>query len=186
MFLSVLLLEGFARRPHDLASTVGEPVLLPEPVGDRSDRCLVGVEFEVHRIRCAELAAPADRGPDLTQDLADLRDLLRAERLLGWDAVGQLWLWPRTATPGEPDGNGGAGFPENFRIEVSDDGTSWTTAATYTGRSSDGSTGQEYDVAASGRYVRVVVERLGRPAPDEAGSGFHRLQLAELEVYAPE
>lgn len=98
--------------------------------------------------------------------------------------IGQLWLWPRTATSGEPEGNGGAGFPEDFRIEVSDDGASWTTAARYTGQSSDGSTGQGYDVAASGRYVRVVVERLGRPAPDEAGRGFHRLQLAELEVYA--
>ena len=59
-------------------------------------------------------------------------------------------------------------------------------AGTWTGQSSDGSVGQGYDVAASGRHVRLWVERLGPPAPDEAGSGFFRLQLAELEVYPPE
>jgi hypothetical protein len=99
--------------------------------------------------------------------------------------IGQVWLWPRTATAGEPAGNGGAGYPEVFRVEVSDDGSTWTTAGTWTGQVSDGSVGQGYDVDASGRYVRLWVTRLGRAAPDEAGSGLFRLQLAELEVYPP-
>lgn len=99
--------------------------------------------------------------------------------------IGQVWLWPRTAVSGEPAGNGGAGYPEAFRIEVSDDGTTWRTAGTWTGQFSDGSVGKGYDVDTIGRYVRVWATRLGPAAPDEAGSGFYRLQLAELEVYPP-
>ncbi|HYH34824.1 MAG TPA: discoidin domain-containing protein, partial [Nocardioides sp.] len=94
-------------------------------------------------------------------------------------------LWPRTATAGEPAGNGGAGFPDTFDIQVSDDGSSWTTLRSLTGQQSDGSQGVGYDVDGQGRYVRIHVTTLGRPAPDEAGRGFYRLQLAELEVFAP-
>ena len=97
--------------------------------------------------------------------------------------VGSVWLWPRTATAGEPAGNGGAGFPEDFEVQVSDDGTTWDTVATYAGQTSDGSTGRGYDVGGRGRYVRILVTRLGRSAPDE--STLFRVQLAELEVFAP-
>ena len=106
-------------------------------------------------------------------DLGQVRDL------------GSVWLWPRTATAGEPTGNGGAGYPDTFEVQVSDDGTTWTTLRSLTGEHSDGTRGIGYDVEGQGRYVRVHVTRLGRPAPDESSRGFYRLQLAELEVYAP-
>ncbi|WP_205473413.1 family 78 glycoside hydrolase catalytic domain [Nocardioides sp. SYSU D00038] len=100
--------------------------------------------------------------------------------------VGSVWLWPRTATAGEPVGNGGAGFPADFQLQLSDDGSTWQTVSTQAGQASDGSVGIGYDVTGSGRYVRLLVTRLGRSAPDEAQAALFRLQLAELEVFAPQ
>lgn len=99
--------------------------------------------------------------------------------------LSSVWLWPRTATAGEPVGNGGAGYPDTFAVEVSDDGVTWSTLRSLTGETSDGSRGMGYDVEGEGRFVRVHVTKLGRSAPDESSQGFYRLQLAELEVYGP-
>ena len=101
----------------------------------------------------------------------------------GVHTLGSVWLWPRTATAGEPLGNGGAGYPDSFTVQVSDDGESWTTLRSVTAAYADGTRGLGYPVTGAGRFVRVHVTKLGHSAPDEASQGYRRLQLAELEVY---
>jgi hypothetical protein len=120
---------------------------------------------------------PPDPNPDSVEwvqvDLGEVR------------ALGSVWLWPRTATAGEPVGIGGAGYPDTFTVQVSDDAVTWSTLRSLSGEYSDGTRGLGYQVAGEGRFVRIHVTKLGRSAPDESGQGYHRLQLAELEVYAP-
>ncbi len=103
--------------------------------------------------------------------------------------VGRVLIYPRTARAGEAAELTGRNFPADFQIQVSDDGTAWTTVGTYTGQQAANGTPRTYlaEDGAAGRYVRVYVTKLGLGAPDEQGeaSGGHRLQLAEVEVYEP-
>ncbi|WP_262852820.1 family 78 glycoside hydrolase catalytic domain [Mumia quercus] len=99
--------------------------------------------------------------------------------------LGSVWVYPRTEVPGDGRGTSGANFPLDFDLQVSDDGTTWRTVRSLVGQATDGSRPLGYDVEGNGRYVRLHTHTLGRPSPDEAGAGFHRLQLAELEVYPP-
>lgn len=104
--------------------------------------------------------------------------------------LGRVLLYPRTARAGEGPELTGRNYPSDFRVEVSDDASSWTTVGTFTGQQAGNGLPRTYylDEGAAGRYVRVFVTRLGQGAPDEQGSssGGHRLQLAEAEVYAPQ
>ncbi|MGH1565555.1 family 78 glycoside hydrolase catalytic domain [Mumia sp. DW29H23] len=109
----------------------------------------------------------------VTVDLGTARDL------------GSVWVYPRTEVPGDGRGTSGANFPLDFDLEVSDDGTTWRTLRSLVGQATDGSRPLGYEVQGNGRYVRLRTHTLGRPSPDESGAGYHRLQLAELEVYAP-
>lgn len=97
--------------------------------------------------------------------------------------VDTVTLFPRIAVGGEDRSVTGAGFPRDFTIAVSDDGQSWSTVGSFTGQSADGGGAVTYSVggAASGRYVKVNVARLGKKAPGDAG---FRLQLAEVRVSA--
>ncbi|KAA1420082.1 Bacterial alpha-L-rhamnosidase [Mumia zhuanghuii] len=109
----------------------------------------------------------------VTVDLGAARDL------------GSVWVYPRTEVPGDGRGTSGANFPLDFDLEVSDDGTTWRTVRSLVGQATDGSRPLGYEVEGNGRFVRLRTHTLGRPSPDESGAGYHRLQLAELEVYGP-
>jgi hypothetical protein len=91
-------------------------------------------------------------------------------------------LSPRTAFGTEDPAVTGASFPKAFEIQVSDDGTVWNTAGSYTAQQADDGKDRSYGLSAgtTGRYVKVVTSELGRPAPGD--NGIFRLQLAEMTV----
>ena len=102
--------------------------------------------------------------------------------------IGRVLLYPRTAHSGEAEIVAGGNFPNSFEIRVSDNGTDWTTAGTFTGQESDNGTPRTYrlDPGTTGRYVQVYVTTLGRGTPEQGPAlGGMRLQLAEIEVYGP-
>ncbi|MEV6104244.1 discoidin domain-containing protein [Streptomyces sp. NPDC051940] len=82
-------------------------------------------------------------------------------------------LYPRS------DGtNAGQGFPVDFRIEVSADGSSWTTVANRTGYPRPSATAQTFPFApVNARHVRVTGTHL---STDQFGH--YHMQLAELEA----
>ncbi|WP_292713167.1 discoidin domain-containing protein [Microbacterium sp. 67-17] len=99
----------------------------------------------------------------------------------GEQSVGGVILVPRSTTATDPANVDGAGYPQAFRIDVSDDGASWTTVETYTNQSGDhGARTYVFDTPATGRYVRVFVTELG---PEAAGDDGYRFQLVGLQVY---
>ncbi|TDD55441.1 DUF4091 domain-containing protein [Kribbella antibiotica] len=87
-------------------------------------------------------------------------------------SVGRVDLYPRA------DGsNVGIGFPVDYDVQVSADGSSWTTVASRTNQPRPSGV-QSVDFAAqSVRYVQVIGRRL---AQDPFGT--YRMQLAEVEV----
>ncbi|YCK37892.1 discoidin domain-containing protein [Actinomadura sp. ATCC 39365] len=97
----------------------------------------------------------------LQLDLGGVRPLSRVD------------LYPRS------DGaNTGLGFPVDFTVQVSADGSSWTTVATRTGFPRPGAGAQSFPFAtADVRHVRVTGTNLGT---DQLGH--YHMQLAEIEV----
>lgn len=97
--------------------------------------------------------------------------------------IGGVVVSPRTAVAPEPaNGTDGAGYPQDFTIDVSDDGTTWTTATIYTGQTGmSGPHTYRFAQTTSARYLRLHATLLGPFA--EGDDGF-RLQLAGLQVYA--
>ncbi len=82
-------------------------------------------------------------------------------------------LYPRSDS-----GSLGAGFPIDFTVAVSANGTTWTTVASRTGYPRPGAGAQSFPfVTTDVRYVRVTGTRLGQD-----GFGNYHMQLAELEV----
>jgi hypothetical protein len=98
-------------------------------------------------------------------------------------SIGGVVVSPRTAVAPEPaNGTTGAGYPQDFTIDVSNDGTTWTTVATYTDQTGmSGPHTYRFAQATTGRYLRLNATLLGPFA--EGDDGF-RLQLAGLQVYA--
>ncbi|WP_214321687.1 discoidin domain-containing protein [Nonomuraea sediminis] len=88
----------------------------------------------------------------------------------GPSRVSKVVLWPRS------DGaNTGNGFPVDFTVQVSPDGTNWTTVASRTGYQKPGATGQEFGFSpVTARYVRTTGTQLD-PS--------YLLQFAEIEVF---
>lgn len=84
-------------------------------------------------------------------------------------------IYPRTDA-----GNEGAGFPVDFRIEVSEDGESWYTVSEMTGCSApeSGNALQVWFEPVTARYVKLTADKLSK-----AGSEY-RLQFAEIQVMA--
>lgn len=101
--------------------------------------------------------------------------------------VTRVVLYPRTAAGSELAVITGRNFPRDFQLQVSSDGTTWTTVGTFTGQTAEDGKPRTYrtDAGTTGRYVRVWVTTLGQGAPDEGGdaNGGHRLQLAEMQVF---
>ena len=100
--------------------------------------------------------------------------------------VDTVVLYPRTATSDDPAGDGtdGAHFPRSFAVQVSEDGTTWSTVHEVTAQPDPGPRPQtlRFDTTQA-RYVRVQVSELGRPTVEEGRLGFYRLQLAEVQVF---
>lgn len=92
-------------------------------------------------------------------------------------------IFPRT----DVDTSGGEtpNFPVDFTIQVKlNGGSTYTTVKTVTNQPNPGHTPQSYDLGSqNARYMKINVTKLGLPAYDEAGSGYYRLQLAEVEIY---
>lgn len=91
--------------------------------------------------------------------------------------VGEVNLYPRN------DGvNTGYGYPINFTIDTSEDGSTWTTAVTKTGIAlpADGATQAFSFGVRSARYVRIQGTS-HRANPKDANQV--RMQLTEVEVY---
>ncbi|GGQ06332.1 MULTISPECIES: discoidin domain-containing protein [Streptomyces] len=82
-------------------------------------------------------------------------------------------LYPRS------DGaNAGQGFPVDFAVQTSTDGTNWTTVSTRTGYARPGATAQTFPFATvTARYVKVTGTNL---STDQFGN--YRMQFAEIEA----
>jgi hypothetical protein len=82
-------------------------------------------------------------------------------------------LYPRS------DGaNSGTGFPVDFTIQVSPDGTNWTTVSTQTGYPKPGSVAQTFPfTTTTARYVKVTGTNLGTDP-----FGHYHMQFAEIEA----
>ncbi|NUR28145.1 MAG: DUF4091 domain-containing protein [Catenulispora sp.] len=82
-------------------------------------------------------------------------------------------LYPRS------DGaNAGQGFPIDFTIQTSADGTNWTTVSAQTGYPRPGATAQTFPFApVNARYVKVTGTHLSTDP-----LGHHHMQFAEIEA----
>ena len=92
-------------------------------------------------------------------------------------AIERVVLHPRD------DGrNAGLGFPEDFSIQVSEDGKNWKKVVEKKGYPApEGAAPQVFELGgAAGRYVKVEATRL-RPV-----EGMHHFQLSEMEVFGKE
>lgn len=102
-------------------------------------------------------------------------------------ALNTVVVYPRTATADDTAGDGtdGAHFPRAFTLQVSDDGTTWSTVRDVTGQLDPGPRPQTYRFdTTQARYLRVQVGELGRPTTEEGRIGYYRLQLAEVQAFA--
>lgn len=96
-------------------------------------------------------------------------------------SVSKVKLYPR-ADGAVAVGGGSANYPVDFTIQVSTDGLNYTTAKTVTAEPNPNGIPQEYTfTAATARYVKVNVTKLGTPPTGEPT--LYRLQLAEMKVY---
>lgn len=96
------------------------------------------------------------------------------------NTVGAVKLYPRvgayTITNASPQ------FPVDYTIQVSTDGTNYTTVKTIKQQANPFRVPQMITFGAvQARYVKVNVTKLGIPTQDEVGN--YRLQLSEIEVY---
>ncbi|MFC0627507.1 glycoside hydrolase domain-containing protein [Kribbella deserti] len=87
--------------------------------------------------------------------------------------AGRVDLWPRA------DGtNVGLGFPVDYKVEVSTDGTTWSTVGARQGAPRPGPEAQGVNFTKRQvRYVRVTGEKLSKDP-----FGHYRMQLAEVTV----
>lgn len=87
----------------------------------------------------------------------------------------EIDLYPRS------DGaNAGYGFPIDFTIAVSNDGSTWTTVVTKTGYGLPSGVQPFTFTPQTTRYVRLTGTNL-RPNPNDGNQ--YRMQLAEMEIY---
>mgnify|MGYP000383178881 CR=1 FL=1 len=93
------------------------------------------------------------------------------------NTIGKVDLYPRNDS-----GNVGYGFPIDFTIKTSTDGTTYTPVVTQTGYALPGNGVQSFSFAStSARYVKVEGTGL-RSNPSEVNR--YRMQFAEIEIYS--
>lgn len=85
--------------------------------------------------------------------------------------------------PRDDAGNPGMGFPVDFRILISADGSQWTVVADVTGQAAPTAARSFGFSAKVARYIRVEASKL-RSNP--ADGGRHAMQFAELQAFGPE
>lgn len=107
----------------------------------------------------------ADREEWVSVDLGALRSVARV-----------------TLSPRDDGVNAGYGLPVDFDVQVSIDGSRWTTVATMTDVALSADPVTLGFTARRARHVRVVGHRL-RANPNDGGRS--RMQFAEMEVYGP-
>lgn len=120
--------------------------------------------------------APEEEGPDggaydetyPAWAMTDLGEICRIKRVV---------LFPCAAPYGD-------NFPQDFRIQVSDDGETWNTVKEVTGAASPAEDPYVIDLDryAVGRYVRIYVTRRASNA-EVTGINGPMVQLAEMGVY---
>lgn len=77
--------------------------------------------------------------------------------------------------------NGGIGFPEDYRIDVSEDGQNWTTVKTITGDVDQTPKVRTFNFdAIKAAYVKVVGTKLGLAGSSSDG---YMMQIGEIEAY---
>ena len=94
-------------------------------------------------------------------------------------------LFPRTETSDDTEGDltDGAHFPRDFAIQTSADGSDWATVKQVSDQADPGASPQTYGFdSVTTRHVRILVTELGRATGEEGRLGYHRLQLAEVEL----
>ncbi|UUZ97001.1 discoidin domain-containing protein [Paenibacillus sp. P25] len=92
--------------------------------------------------------------------------------------IGRVDLYPRNDA-----GNVGYGFPVDFTIQLSADGTTWNTVVTRTGYPLPGNAVQSFGFPPTqARYIKVEGTNLRKNPSD---NNLFRMQLAEIEVYQP-
>jgi hypothetical protein len=85
-----------------------------------------------------------------------------------------------TLFPRNDGKNGGFGFPIDFTIQVSTDGTNWTQVVSKTGYPFP-TGGQAFAFPnTTARYVKVTGTNL-RSNPNDAS--YYKMQITEMEVY---
>jgi len=88
--------------------------------------------------------------------------------------INKVVMYPRSDS-----GNEGKGFPVHFTVDVSNDGSSWSSVVAQTNYANPFSTPQVFSFSSqNARYVRVNATGLGPNGP-----GYWQFQLSELEVY---
>lgn len=91
-------------------------------------------------------------------------------------AVSKVDLYPRN-----DEGNVGQGFPVNFTIQTSTDGTTWGTAVSKTGYALPGDSVQSFSfIPVNARYVKIEGTSLRQ---NPADGNLYRMAFAEVEVY---
>jgi hypothetical protein len=117
-----------------------------------------------------------------------------AANALGWSSIGNYtvnhseWVQLDLGSvrsldrvdlyPRDDSGNTGLGFPKDFTIQVSADGTNWTTVSSQTGYPRPGDAAQTFPFApASARYVKVTGTNLSTDP-----LGHYHMQFAEIEA----
>ncbi|MDR0381798.1 MAG: family 78 glycoside hydrolase catalytic domain [Oscillospiraceae bacterium] len=140
-----------------------------------------------------ERVSRAGKGGFTTREYFSQRDISENPHKITIDLgtvknIDRVYLYPRSDAMTEQGGY--PNYPQDFTIQVSVDGVSYTTVKTVTDEpaptAAQGRGEYLFDVTPA-RYVRVVTTMLGLPAADEGrdsqGRVRNRLQLAEVEVY---
>lgn len=93
--------------------------------------------------------------------------------------VSTVILYPR-ASGTSVDGDSPS-FPEDFTIQISNDGTNYSTVKTVTGQANPNGVPQTYTFTATNtRYIKLNVTKLGKAVADDPSH--YRLQLTEMEI----
>lgn len=102
------------------------------------------------------------RDTEITVQL-DLHEILIAEEII---------IYPR--------GNGGICFPDDYAVQISEDGINWQTVASVTGDTAVEEKGRAFSFpAAATRYVKLIITKLS-----EEKDGMDRVcELSEIEVW---
>lgn len=94
--------------------------------------------------------------------------------------VDEIVLWPRNSCVTGAADAVTANFPVDFTIQVSQDGTGYSTVKTVTGLANPNGAKQSFTFdKVSARYVKLETTKIGLP---ENGTSAHHLQLAEIEI----